>query len=357
MRVAVDVMGGDHGPHVVIDGVKLALQANSSITEATLVGDQSQIETALQRVGCRDSRLRVIHATQVLTMEDDPRHAVRKKRDCSMARAIDLLNEGATDAVISPGNTGGLVAISSYKLGRLDGVDRPGIATLIPRADGFFVLIDGGATPDCKPLYLLHFAVMGTIYSRELLGVGRPRVGLISNGTEQMKGTDLTREAFKLCKQADLEFIGYVEGHDLFAGNVDVVVADGFVGNIVLKTIESMGKGLTGLLKRTMTANPLRKLGAALTRGAFRDIKICMDPEEHGGAPLLGLNGNVIKIHGSARERMVKNAIAQTSAAVQHKLNDQILHAIAQANQQVADLYSSTLKAETRGVRSEASAA
>jgi phosphate acyltransferase len=338
MRIAVDVMGGDHGPQVVVDGVKLALQANSSIAEVCLVGHQAQIEGALRATACQDNRIRIVPATEVLTMEDNPLTAIRKKKDSSMARAIDLLKDGNVEAVISPGNTGALVAISSYRLGRLESVDRPALATLIPSAKGRFVLIDAGATPECKPEYLMQFAFMGSIYSRELLGIAKPRVGLLSNGTEEMKGTDLTREALKLCKEVDLNFIGYVEGHGLFAGEVDVVVTDGFVGNIVLKTIESMGKGLTGLLKRAMTANALRKLGAVLATGAFRDIKHCMDPEEHGGAPLLGLNGNVIKIHGSARERMVKNAIEQTSAAVQHKLTEQIRDAIARANEQVAHL-------------------
>jgi glycerol-3-phosphate acyltransferase PlsX len=336
MRIAVDVMGGDHGPQVVIEGVKLALQASQGIAEVSLVGDQRQIESALQRAHCRDSRVRVVHASEVLTMQDNPLTAVRKKKDSSMARAIDLVKDGASEAVISPGNTGGLVAAASFKLRRLEGVDRPAIATVIPRPTGEFVLIDGGATPECKPLHLLQFAIMGNIYAREILGVKQPRVGLLSNGTEEMKGTDLTREAFKLCKEAAFDFVGYVEGHDLFVDDVDVVVTDGFVGNIVLKTIESMGKGITGLLKKAMTANALRKLGAGLASGAFRDIKHCMDPEEHGGAPLLGLNGNVIKIHGSARERMVKNAIAQSSVAVQHKLIDQIRDAIAAANKKLA---------------------
>jgi glycerol-3-phosphate acyltransferase PlsX len=179
---------------------------------------------------------------------------------------------------------------------------------------------------------------MGNIYAREILGYKRPRVGLLSNGTEETKGNEITREALALCKQIDFNFVGYVEGHDLFADRVDVVVADGFVGNIVLKTIESMGKGFTGLLRQALTANALRKFGAALAGGAFREIKRKFDPEEHGGAPLLGLNGNVIKVHGSARKGMVKNAIGQTSVAVQQKITDQIRAAIGDANQRVAHL-------------------
>jgi glycerol-3-phosphate acyltransferase PlsX len=338
MRIAVDAMGGDHGPQVVIAGAKLALASNSRIAELSLVGDQLQIRSALEASQLEDSRIKVVHASEVMTMEDNPLTAVRKKKDCSMARAIDLLKDGLTDAVISPGNTGGLVATSSIKLHRLDGVERPALATVIPTAASRFVLLDGGATPDCKPLHLLQFAVMGNVYAREILGFSRPRVGLLSNGTEEMKGNDLTREALNLCKQIDLNFVGYVEGHDLFADRVDVVVTDGFVGNIVLKTIESLGKGFTGLLKKALSANPLRMFGAALAGGAFREIKRKFDPEEHGGAPLLGLNGNVIKVHGSARQGMVKNAIAQTSVAVQNKITDQMREAVVQANQRVAHL-------------------
>jgi len=249
-----------------------------------------------------------------------------------------LVEAGQCDGVISAGNTGALVATASFKLRRLESVERPAIATVIPTASSSFVLLDGGATPECKPIHLLQFAVMGAVYAREVLGKKQPRVGILSNGSEEMKGTDVTREALKLCKQADINFLGYVEGHDLFAEHVDVVVADGFVGNIVLKTIESMGTGFKGLLKNALTANPLRQLGAFLAKGAFQELKQKMDPEEHGGAPLLGLNGTVIKVHGSARKQMFKNAIRQTAAAVQHKITEQIEAAVAHANERVAPL-------------------
>ena len=331
-------MGGDHGPQVLVDGAKLGLEINPTITELYLIGNETEIQKALKQAQCNDPRLRILHATQVLTMQDDPRSAVRKKKDCSMARAIELVRQGQTEAVISPGNTGGLVATASYKLGRLDAVERPALATLIPTAESQFVFLDGGATPECKPIHLLHFAVMGHIYARELLGKKQPRVGILSNGAEEMKGNELTRQALRLCKEVDLNFLGYVEGHDLFEDHVDVVVTDGFVGNIVLKSVESMGKGFTRLLKKALNANALRKLGAGLAKGAFRSIKHKMDPEEHGGAPLLGLNGNVIKVHGSARQHQVKNAMAQVSAALQHKITDHIQREVAAANQRVAHL-------------------
>lgn len=338
MRIAVDVMGGDHGPDVVICGVKHALRAagHERIEQLFLVGQQAEIKRALHEHGCSDRRLSIVNASEVLTMEDKPIAALRKKKDCSIARAIELVKDGQAEAVISLGNTGGLVAAATLKLRQLEGVDRPAIATVIPSTKGHFVLLDSGANPECKPQHLVQFAIMGNVYSREMLGVHRPRVGILSNGREEIKGNELTREAAKLCQQIDFNYIGYVEGHDLFADHVDVVVTDGFVGNIVLKTCESMGKSILRILKRELMANPLRQMGATLAQGAFRSIKKTMDPEAHGGAPLLGLNGNVIKVHGSAKERVVTNAIRQTMEAVTHHLNRHIREEIARANQRFA---------------------
>jgi glycerol-3-phosphate acyltransferase PlsX len=336
MRIVVDVMGGDHGIEVVINGVKQALQAYPHITELHLVGQQPEIETALKHAGCQDSRLRVHHASEVITMEDKPLDAVRKKKDCSMVRAMELVRDGKAEAVISRGNTGALVASATFKLKRLDGVERPSIACVMPAGEkGEFLLLDGGANPECKPFHFAQFAVMGSIYSRELLRHPRPRVGVLSNGTEEGKGNDLTREAAKLCGQLDLNFIGYVEGHDLFEGNVDVVVTDGFTGNIVLKSIESLGHAVLSLLKRELTATPVRKMGALIAKSAFRDIKRRMDPEAYGGAPLLGLNGTVIKAHGSAREKAILNAIRVAAETIQHKINDTIARDVARANERL----------------------
>jgi glycerol-3-phosphate acyltransferase PlsX len=265
-------------------------------------------------------------------MEDKPRDALRKKKDCSMGRALDLVSQGRAEAVISRGNTGALVSAASYKLGRLDPVDRPAIATVMPSGHGEFVLLDAGANHECKPWHFVQFAVMGSIYSRELLGRKNPRVGILSNGTEETKGTELTREAARLCRLAQLNYIGYVEGHDLFAGRVDVVVTDGFVGNIVLKSIESMGKAIVSLLRDELKANPLRKLGAVLAQGALKDIKKRIDPEGYGGAPLLGLNGIVIKAHGSARATAVCNAIRVASETIQHRITETIVLEVSQAN-------------------------
>jgi len=335
MRIAVDVMGGDHGCGVVVEGVKRALNADREIAAAFLVGQENQIQASLKSCGLRDSRVQVVHASEVLTMEDKPAAALRKKRDCSIARAVELVRHGKADAVISLGNTGGIFAASTFKLGRLPGVDRGGIATVIPTPDRQFVLLDAGANIDCSAINLLHYAVMGSVYAREALGYSSPRVGILSIGTEDGKGNELTLEAFELCRQVDINFVGNVEGHDLFRDAVDVVVCDGFGGNIVLKTIESLAMAMFSFMKRELTRSLKRQLGALLAQNAFRTIKARMDPEVYGGAPLLGFNGIVMKAHGSAREKAIANAIRVTQDTVQHKVNQVLAVEIEKANQRL----------------------
>lgn len=334
MRIVVDVMGGDHGPAVVVGGAKLALENNSRITELYLVGNESEVHAAMKQTGLQDRRVHVVHASQVLTMEDKPVEGLRKKKDCSILRAADLLKEKPGGALISTGNTGGLVAASTIRLRTLEGVERAAIAAVMPSEKRYWVLIDAGATPDCKPIQLAQFAIMGSLYCQEILGTKKPRVGILSNGSEDLKGTELTREAATLCDRiTDIDFVGYVEGHDLFADRVEVVVTDGFLGNIVLKTCESMGSAIGRILKRELTASPVRKIGAALARNALHSLKTRMDPDAYGGAPLLGLNGNVIKAHGSARERAIMNAIRVATETIQHQLNNLIVQQIAKANE------------------------
>ncbi len=335
MRIAVDVMGGDHGCGVVIEGAKLALQSNKRISALYLVGDKAEIHAALPSRGFRDHRVRVVHASEVLTMEDKPAAAVRRKKDSSIVRAVELVHDGKADAVVSPGNTGGIFAAATFKLGRVPGVDRGCIAAIMPRQDSEFVLLDAGANIECKPVHLAQYAVMGSIYSREILGRSKPRVGILSIGTEDSKGNELTLEAFRLCRQLDLNFIGNVEGHDLFKNHVDVVVCDGFVGNIVLKSCESLALAMFSMLKHELTANARRQLGALLAQNAFRAIRRRMDPEVYGGAPLLGFNGSVMKAHGSARERAIASAIRVTADSIHHQVNQLIAQEIAAANERL----------------------
>ena len=336
MRIAVDVMGGDHGCGVVIAGVKKALEDNKNITAVFLVGQKAEIHAALPARGFRDHRVRVVHASEVVEMDDKPAVALRKKKDSSIARAAELVAEGKADAMVSLGNTGGLFAAATFKVGRIPGVDRGCIATVIPRLGSEFVLLDAGANIECKPLHLAQFAVMGSVYSREVLGYKKPRVGILSIGTEDSKGNELTLEAFKLCKQLDLNFIGNIEGHDLFKDHVDVVVCDGFVGNIVLKTCESLAVAVFSMLKRELVRNPKRQIGAYLAKNAFQAIRRRMDPEVHGGAPLLGFNGMVFKAHGSSRERAIASALRVTTDAVQHHVNEIIAREIVSANEKLA---------------------
>jgi len=333
MRIAVDVMGGDHGCGVIIAGVKRALEDNKDLAVVYLVGNKDEIHAALPPRGFRDHRVRVIHTTEVVEMSDKPVVALRKKRDSSIARAAELVSEGKADALISLGNTGGIFAASTFKVGRIPGVERGCIATVIPRQESEFVLLDAGANIECKPLHLAQFAVMGSVYCSEILKHPNPRVGILSIGTEDNKGNELTLEAFRLCQKLNLNFIGNVEGHDLFKDHVDVVVCDGFVGNIVLKSVESLAVAMFSMLKRELMHSTQRKLGAYLAKGAFQSIRRRMDPEVYGGAPLLGFNGLVFKAHGSARERAVASAIRITLNAIKNQINQTIARDIAAANQ------------------------
>jgi glycerol-3-phosphate acyltransferase PlsX len=335
MRIAVDVMGGDHGCAVAVEGVKQALEADLSISKLYLVGKEEEIQAARQQSQLSDSRAEVLHASEVLTMEDKPLEGIRKKKDSSMVRAIELVYEGKADAVISPGNTGALVA-GSMKLRRLDGVKRPAIAARMPSRTGDFVLLDAGANDVCEAPHLAQFAVMGNVYAKEILGLSKPRVGILSNGSEETKGNDLTREAARLCSQLDLNFIGYVEGFDLFDDAVDVVVTDGFTGNVVLKTAESLSRAIIHVLKNQLTANPIRFFGASLCQGAFRSLKHRVDPEVYGGAVILGLNGIVIKAHGSSKERAIMNAIRVATEEISHGVNQTISQQIARASARLA---------------------
>ena len=332
MRIAVDVMGGDHGCGVVIAGVKRALEDNKNISAIYLVGNKEEIHAALPPRGFRDQRVRVIHTTEVVEMEDEPVAAMRKKKDSSIVRAAELVREGKADALVSLGNTGGIFAAATFGVGRIEGVKRGCIATVMPRHETEFVLLDAGANIECKPFHLAQFAVMGNVYSREVFKRKRPRVGILSNGTEDSKGNELTLEAFRLCKKLDLNFIGNVEGHDLFKEHVDVVVCDGFVGNIVLKTSESLAVAMFSMLKRELMNSAQRQLGAYLAKGAFQSIRLRMDPEVYGGAPMLGFGCVVFKAHASARELAVASAIRMTANAVQNQISQIIARDIAAAN-------------------------
>jgi len=330
LPIAVDVMGGDFGPRPLVEGVGQALDLLPDAGPLLLVGDEALVRAELARLGkAADPRLSVVHADAVMEMDDPATAALRGKAKASITVAVDLVKRGQASAVVSAGHTGASVAASVVKLRMLPGIDRPGIATVFPTATGRFVLLDAGANVDAKPEHLVHYAVMGDMYARHILGVDKPRVGLLSVGTENEKGNELTKAAFKLLQAVPhIQFIGNVEGHDLFEGHVDVVVCDGFVGNVVLKTSESLAKAIAHILKDKLGKTVIRKLGALLSSGAYRELKQVGDYAEYGGAPLLGVNGVVIIGHGSSSPKAMRNAIRVAREFITHDVNAKIIREI-----------------------------
>jgi glycerol-3-phosphate acyltransferase PlsX len=330
VTIAVDAMGGDYAPRAIIEGVGQALDQLTGFDKLLLVGDREQLESELTLLGkLSDPRIEIVHASQVVHMNEPSGVALRAKRDSSITVAAELVKQGRADAVVSAGHTGAAVASTVVKLRTLPGIERPGIATVFPTPTGPCVLLDAGANINAKPMHLLHYAVVGEVYAREILGIASPRVGLLSVGEEECKGNDLTKEAFKLLSGAKgLNFIGNVEGHGLFSGVVDVVVCDGFVGNVVLKSCESLAKAFSRLLKERLMASLWRKLGALFCRNAFRELREFGDASEYGGAPLLGVNGVCIIGHGSSSPVAVRNAIRVAVEAVRHQINKHIVERI-----------------------------
>src|SRR6266849_5633024 len=291
MKIALDAMGGDFGPPNLVAGAVMALREYQQIKKLYLVGDTAKIESELRKHQCNDSRIDIVHAAQVVEMSDRAWTAIRRKKDSSISRAVDLVKRGDADAVVSAGHTGAAVAASMIKLRTLEGIDRPGIAAVLPTQFNVFVLIDAGANIDARPEHLLQYAIMGSVYSRHVLGYQNPRVGLISLGEEDVKGTELTKEVFKMLKKTSLNFRGNIEGRHLFEDPVEVVVCDGFVGNVILKTSESIAVAIFKWLKAELMRSRRRKAGAFLARGAFHAIKDKTNYEYYGGSPLLGVDG------------------------------------------------------------------
>ena len=329
--VAVDAMGGDHAPRPEVEGAVAAVRAR--LARVVLVGDEARLQpelTRLDAVGLEG--LTVRHASEVIRMEDHPAVAAKGKKDSSMRVAFDLAKEGAVDAVVSAGNSGAVLACGLFVMRRLPGVERPGIVTTFPTVDGVCALIDMGANVECRPETLAQFAVLGAVYARLLHGKARPRVGLLSNGEEQIKGTELTRGAYKLLSAGvdkDFEFVGYVEGRDIFSGDVDVVVTDGFTGNIVLKTSEGAAAAINAIIKREILATTMGKLGALFLRGTFKRLKRTLDVDEHGGAPLVGVDGIAVLTHGAASARAIKNGIRVAASFGDAALPEAVKTAIA----------------------------
>ena len=334
-RIAVDAMGGDLGPAEVVAAVRLALHQYQSLHPITLVGDEAVLRPLIAQAGLTgERRLSVFHASEVITMEDKPLHALKRKKDSSMVRAVELAKNGEAAVVVSCGNTGALMAAGTLRLRPMEGIARPALAAICPREGGHFVLIDAGANPEAKPEHLVHNAILGSHYCRVMLGVKSPRVGLMTIGTEEGKGNALITETNDMLKRVGdlINYAGPIEGFHVFAEHVDVVVCDGFVGNIMLKSWESLAKFFSNTLKAELQSNPLRATGALLSKGAFNALKERINPERYGGAPLLGLRGNVLKAHGSSNRHAIKSAIHAASMILKADLNQRIIADIARAN-------------------------
>ncbi|HEY5653041.1 MAG TPA: phosphate acyltransferase PlsX [Pontiella sp.] len=322
MRISIDAMGGDYAPSEIVAGTLQAAEKLQGLEKLFLVGDESAIKAELSKYkGTVPSCIEIIHASEVVDMGESPAVALRRKKDSSISRSVELVKSGQADAIFSAGNTGAAVAAATLKLRTLKGVSRPAIATVMPSEGEPFILLDAGANPDSTPEMLQQYAVMGSIYSREIMGIKNPSVGLLSIGEEEAKGNEITKKTFDLLKHSHLNFIGNVEGRDLFGGRVNVAVCDGFVGNVVLKTSEAVAGMIKRFLQQMFRKNIFRILGYLLAKGVFKDMRTKADPSSYGGAPLLGANGVVIIGHGSSSAFAVYNAIRVASEAVDHDLN------------------------------------
>ena len=324
-RIIVDAMGGDHGPGVVVEGALQAVREHG--VEVALVSVSGAVEAELSRRKFTSSAVRVLPAATTIDMCDSPTRALRQKHS-SMRIAFDQLKAGKGDAVVSAGNSGAMMAIGMFVLGRLPEVDRPAILAVSPSLSGGTVLLDGGANTDCKPRQLTQFAHMGAIYAEKILGISRPRVGILSNGEEDEKGNDLTREAVRELRSAELNFVGHVEGRDITNGRVDVVVCDGFTGNVALKAIEGLGQFVSTTLKGAFRSSLLSRVGYMLCQRAMTRAFDRFDYEHYGGAPLVGLNGVAIVAHGGSSARAIENAIRVAAEAVSQNINGNIINAL-----------------------------
>ena len=330
MRIALDAMGGDHGPDEQIAGAIQALE--DADLQLTLVGDEHAIRSCLDRMApAKDvlSRLQVLHTPEMVEMGESPVEAIRKKKNSSVMLAFDLVKKGEADAAVSAGNSGATMAAAVRKLGRLKNVSRPGIASAFPTLKKPVVMMDVGANVDCRPQHLFQFAIMASSFSR-VFDIESPRVGILSIGEESGKGNQLVKETYAMLAASSLNFIGNVEGRDVFQGNVDVIVCDGFVGNICLKVSEGLVEAAIQMIREGVMGSFAAKIGYLLARPVFTRLKKRVDYAEYGGAPLLGINGTGIICHGKSSAMAIKNAIIEAQTIVDRKVNDRIAAGIAE---------------------------
>jgi glycerol-3-phosphate acyltransferase PlsX len=323
ITIALDAMGGDSAPRAEVEGAVLA--ARELDVRVVLVGNEEAVKRELAGHRAKGLAIEIVNATEVIAMTDSPSQAFRKKKDSSIHVAARLVRDAKADGLVSAGNTGAVMTTARFILGTLPSVDRPALAAPFPTSKGTVtVIIDVGANVDSKPEQIEQFAVMGEIYYRSIFGTKRPRVALLSIGEEEMKGNELTREAANLLKQTTLNFTGNVEGRDVFNGDVDVIVCDGFIGNVALKISEGVAKHISGLLKKALKSSLSAKAGYFLARNAFQDFRKQIDISEYGGAPLLGVRGITVIGHGNSNSNAIKNAIRVAAELCRSKVNEKI---------------------------------
>jgi phosphate acyltransferase len=321
--IALDAMGGDHAPRTEVEGAILA--ARELDVRVLLVGIEETLRQELKRHKARDLPIEIVNASDVITMNDSPAHAFRRKKDSSLHIAARLVRDGQAEALVSAGNTGAVMTVARFVIGTLPSVDRLALAFAFPNMkEKVSIILDVGANVDSKPDHIEQFAVMGEIYYRTIWGVKKPRVALLSIGEEEAKGNDLTREASGRLKQTSLNFVGNIEGRDVFRGNVDVIVCDGFIGNIVLKLSEGLVEHIGGMLKKAIKSSLTSQLGYALSKRAFDDFRKRTDYSEYGGAPLLGVRGITIIGHGRSNPNAIKNAIRVAAELCRSRVNEKI---------------------------------
>ncbi len=323
MHIALDVMGGDHGPLELVSGAVQAV--NELDLEVTLIGNESMIADELKKHTVDESKIHLVHTSQIISMHEPPFEAVRKKKDSSIVVAFTLLKNKKVDAVVSAGNSGATMASAIRMLGRLKTVSRPGIASVFPTLKKPVVMMDVGANVDCRPQHLFEFGIMASAFSRVLFEIEKPRIGLLSIGEEGDKGNVLVKSSHDLFRGSTLNFIGNVEGRDIFLGDVDVIVCDGFVGNVCLKVSEGLAETVLKMLRAEISKSFSARVGYSLAKGAFGKFKKRVDYAEYGGAPLLGPNGIGIVCHGRSNGLAIRNAIKVASEMVRNKVNDHII--------------------------------
>ncbi len=336
MRIAVDAMGGDHAPLVNVDGAVAA--AREFGISSLLVGRTSELEPLLRDAGYQGSEIEIVEAPDVVSMDDPATAAIRKKRNSSIRVAANCVRDGRAQGLVSAGHTGAAMVSAKMVVGTIEGVDRPALATVLPNLTGHSLLLDVGANPDAKTSHFREFAVMGSIYAELAFGKRKPSIGLMSIGEEDTKGTDRTKEAFKVLKETGLNFVGNVEGRDVFNGTVDVIVTDGFTGNVILKVSEALAEMVENLLREEIKRTLQASVGFLLSKSAFRRFKQRLDYSEYGGAPLLGVKGCVIICHGRSSAKAVKNAIRFASEFSRRNLAEKIQEQIAELHAREARL-------------------